>query len=208
MRVGTKSILFGAHAFWLHPFFVAAAWWRLYGFPWDPRLWLAFFLHDLGYAGSPNMDGPEGERHPEWAAIVMTALFGLPWGEFVLYHSRFYAKKNGRRPSRLCIADKLALALTPSWIYVPMAVATGEIKEYTTLASTVRPDRKGEDRDLREIEDGLPDDGTPWGAYFEWHRELRSYISRWVEEHRDGSEDTWTPETGEREARTDSGVWR
>ena len=48
MKVGTKSVLFGAHAFWLHPFFVAVAWTRLYGFPWDPRLWVAFFVHDLG----------------------------------------------------------------------------------------------------------------------------------------------------------------
>ena len=53
MKIGTRSVLFGAHAFWLHPWFVAAAWWKLYGFPWDPRLWVAFFLHDLGYFGKP-----------------------------------------------------------------------------------------------------------------------------------------------------------
>jgi hypothetical protein len=35
----------------VHPFFVAYAWSRLFGFPWDPRLWLAFFVHDLGYLG-------------------------------------------------------------------------------------------------------------------------------------------------------------
>lgn len=29
MRVGTKSILFGAHQFLLHPLFVAWAWTRL-----------------------------------------------------------------------------------------------------------------------------------------------------------------------------------
>ncbi len=40
MNVGTRSILYGAHAFWLHPWFVAWGWWRLYGFPWDPRLWV------------------------------------------------------------------------------------------------------------------------------------------------------------------------
>ena len=57
MTVGTKSVLFGYHAFWLHPFFVAAGWWKLYGTPLDPRLWFAFFLHDVGYVGSPNMDG-------------------------------------------------------------------------------------------------------------------------------------------------------
>ena len=70
MRVGTKSVLFGAHCFFLHPWFVAAAWWRLYGFPWDPRLWVAFFVHDIGYLGKPNMDGPEGESHPELGARI------------------------------------------------------------------------------------------------------------------------------------------
>jgi hypothetical protein len=55
MKVGTKSVLFGAHCFLIHPFFVAAAWIKLYGFPWDPRLWIAFFVHDLGYFGKPNI---------------------------------------------------------------------------------------------------------------------------------------------------------
>ena len=49
MRVGTKSVLFGVHAIWIHPFFVVWAWWRLFGFPWDFRLWVAFFVHDSGY---------------------------------------------------------------------------------------------------------------------------------------------------------------
>jgi hypothetical protein len=75
MKIGTKSVLFGAHQFLIHPWFVAAAWWKLYGFPWDPRLWVAFILHDLGYWGKPNMDGPEGETHVEWAANVMGYLF-------------------------------------------------------------------------------------------------------------------------------------
>ncbi len=75
MKVGTKSVLFGAHQFILRPLFVAAAWWKLYGFPWDPRLWVAFFVHDLGYWGKPNMDGPEGERHVEFGARVMRFLF-------------------------------------------------------------------------------------------------------------------------------------
>ena len=55
MRVGTKSVLFGVHAIWIHPFFVAWAWWRLFGFPWDPKLWFAFALHDAGYVFRPNI---------------------------------------------------------------------------------------------------------------------------------------------------------
>src|SRR5882757_8921986 len=75
VTIGTKSVLFGAHCFFLHPWFVAAGWCKLYGFPWDPRLWVAFFVHDLGYLGKPNMDGPEGESHPEFGAKVMGFLF-------------------------------------------------------------------------------------------------------------------------------------
>src|SRR5437868_6582638 len=56
MRVGTKSVLFGAHCFGIHFLFIALAWWKLYGFPWDPRLWLAFYLHDVGYLQKPYMD--------------------------------------------------------------------------------------------------------------------------------------------------------
>lgn len=44
MTVGTKSLLFGAHQFLIHPWFVAWGWWTLYGFPFDPRLWAAFFV--------------------------------------------------------------------------------------------------------------------------------------------------------------------
>jgi hypothetical protein len=134
MKIGTKSVLYGAHCFFLHPWFVTAAWRRLYGFPRDPRLWIAFFIHDLGYIGKPNMDGPEGERHVEFGAGLMGRLFGQEWADFCRYHSRFYAKRDGKPFSRLCVADKLALALTPAWLYLPMVRATGEIREYMQLA--------------------------------------------------------------------------
>lgn len=150
MRVGTRSVLFGAHAFWLHPWFVARAWWRLYGFPWDPRLWVAFVVHDLGYWGMPDMDGEEGETHPELGARLMARLFDgrvrlspAPcdpgttrylylgrWGRLCLYHSRFYSQRAGAEPSRLCYADKLASVLTPWWLYLPLARLSGELPEY------------------------------------------------------------------------------
>lgn len=162
MKVGTKSILYGAHAFWLHPFLVAWAWFKLHGFRrvewvwtedrgtewvglvasrgcyyrklhcslWDPRLWAAFFLHDLGYWGKPNMDGPEGERHPELGARIMRRLFGEGWAAFCLYHSRYYAEMDRASISPLCVADKLVIALTPAWLALPLMRATGEIEEY------------------------------------------------------------------------------
>ena len=212
MKIGTKSVLFGAHAFWLHPVFVAEAWRRLYGFPFDPRLWFAFLVHDLGYWGKPNMDGPEGETHPELGARIMGWLFDFPrvaptavthadgdfvsriwnvrWYEFTLLHSRHYAKKVGLSHSRLCVADKLACALTPAWLYVPMVCATGEIEEYMANGrarsqAAGLPGPKGDA--LRRIRTGALT-GDPWL----WFEGLQRYMLLWVAEHKEGQEDNWT----------------
>ena len=195
--VGTRSVLYGAHCFLLHPWFVARAWWMLYGFPFDPRLWIAFFVHDLGYVGKPNMDGPEGEAHVEFGARIMGALFGSRWADFARYHSRFYAKRDGRHFSRLCVADKLAIALTPAWVYLPMARATGEIREYMALAET---------RNLV----GGPAKYAGMNVQAEhqdqWYANVQDYVRRWAMEHKDGRGDTWTPSG--REASDASGVWK
>ena len=196
MKVGTKSVLFGAHCFILHPGFVAVGWWKLFGIPWDPRLWVAFWVHDIGYLGKPNMDGPEGETHVELGAKIMKFLFGRKWGDFSRYHSRFYAKKNGCNVSRLCIADKLAIALTPAWLYLPMARATGEIYEYMALAKmrTAMGEPKYASMNL------------PTDDQQRWYADVQEYLRRWVQEHRDGREDTWTPDV--RKLKSESGVWQ
>lgn len=130
MNVGTKSVLFGAHCFFIHPLMLWRAWTKLYGFPWDPRYYFAFFLHDFGYLGKPNMDGEEGQTHPEFGANIMRWLFGDVWGDFCLFHSRRYAKVKGKEVSRLCVADKLATSLMPAWLFIPMTSLTGELQEY------------------------------------------------------------------------------
>jgi len=215
VTVGTKSILFGVHQFAIHPLFVALAWWRLYGFPFDPRLWVAFVVHDLGYWGKPNMDGPEGERHVEWGASLMNALFdpapdrtcavcwgrvwypsegggyvatcgrcyarAFHWRDFCLYHSRFYAKRDHRPVSRLCVADKLATVMTPWWLYLPLARATGEIVEYMAKSEQ----REGTKYAPMRLD--LSSDRR-------WFASMCAYMRRWVDEHKDGRLDTWTPE--------------
>jgi hypothetical protein len=180
MRIGTKSVLFGAHAFYLHPWFVAAAWWKLFGFPWDIRLWFAFAVHDLGYLFLPNMDGPEGEEHPRFGAKIMGWLFdwsgSTRWHDFCLYHSRYFSKKYGAQPSKLCFADKLSFCLTPRWLYLPMVTATGEINEYLKNAQTADSEHwKPTGYDKKR-----------------WHAQLKDYMRCWVYEHLDGSVDTWT----------------
>ncbi len=203
MKVGSKSVLFGAHCFFLHPWFVAAAWWKLYGFPWDPRLWVAFFVHDLGYWRLPNMDGEEGELHPYWGANLMHWLFDSKWAidlrkrnqwfEFTLYHSRFLAKKNGAHFSKLCVADKYSFCLTPRWLYLPMVNLTGEIKEYMKLAEQ-KEDKKYSTMFLSTMSQKA------------WHKGVVEYFDKWVQEHKDMREDTWTPSA--KVAEDDNGVWK
>ena len=68
MNIGTRSVLYGAHCAILHPWFLALAWWKLYGFPWDVRLWAAFGLHDVGYISKRDMDGAVTGAHVEPAS--------------------------------------------------------------------------------------------------------------------------------------------
>ena len=185
MKVGTKSVLFGAHSLLVHPIVVGIAWRKLWGIPWDPRLWFAFVLHDAGYFSKPNLEGEEGERHVELGARIMTRLFGPEWGDLCAGHSRHWAKRCGKPVSRLCFADKLAFVLTPDWLYLLMTRATGELYEYMQKSR----DRQAGAACFTAEESACltsPDPAT-------WLRGLKSYTLRWIAEHLDGREDRWTP---------------
>lgn len=212
ISVGTKSILFGAHCFFLHPWFVLAAWIKLFGIKsLSLPIFVSFFVHDLGYWGAPNMDGDEGELHPYLGARIMHYLFDKRdsrwtifskgekfytskyWYNFSLFHSRFLAKKNGEHYSKLCVADKYAICLTPSWLYVPMATATGEIKEY-----------------MKDFENSNYTSPTFEGkrkfdSRYEWHKAVKKYVKTWIDEHKDMKQDTWTPIS--RKPINKEGVW-
>ena len=187
MKVGTKSVLFGAHSLLVHPIVVGIAWRKLWGIPWDPRLWFAFVLHDAGYFSKPNLEGEEGERHVELGARIMTRLFGTEWGDLCAGHSRHWAKRCGRPVSRLCFADKLAFVLTPDWLYLLMTRGTGELHEYM---------QKSRDRQVGAAcftadESACLASSDP----ATWLKGLKSYTLRWITEHLDGREDRWTPVT-------------
>lgn len=83
--------------------------------------------------------------------------------------------------SRLCLADKLAFASAPAWLYLPMARWTGELREYMTRSR----ERQAGDNDFTADEDRLVRSEVPE----EWLRGLQSYTRRWVERHRDA----WAP---------------
>lgn len=181
MKIGTRSVLFGAHQFILHPLCLALAWRRLYGMPWDPRLWLCFFLHDFGYIGMPNMDGKEGREHPlRGARWVLLITGSIHFHDLCLFHSRHFCKARGRTTSRLCVADKLAFVITPRWIYLLSTGLTGELAQYVENGRKASP---------------TVGFHTHWcltsGRPGIWHAGLRRYMLRWVACHRRDGEKQW-----------------
>lgn len=132
--IGTRSLLVGVHCCFLHPFFTAIGWWELFGPPRDLRLWMAFLVHDWGYYGMQHIDDAVGQTHPLLGGRIMGRLFGPAWDDFTRLHSRHYARLEGRPPSPLCAADKLATARVPLWLYLLQCRLSGELTEYMAFA--------------------------------------------------------------------------
>lgn len=144
MKLGLKSLLFGAHQFILHPLYVAAAWTKLYGFPRDWRLWVCFFVHDLGYYQCKDIDGEDGKLHPHLGGNIVQDWYGDDWGFWCAFHSRSLAHSLNEPISRLCVADKLAFCLENKRFYLWRCKLTGELTEYLKNArrsAITRPDR-------------------------------------------------------------------
>jgi len=139
MTIGTKSVLYGAHQFIIHPFVVLRAWVCLYGWPNLYEL-LAILVHDLGYIGKDNIDGCSGKSHPILGARIVRFLTGWTknskyYEELCLYHSRSLAKEYGKPPSKLCWADKLSVFFENKSFYLFRTRLTGELLEYRNNAS-------------------------------------------------------------------------
>ena len=134
MKRGTASLLFGVHQFLLHPLTVFFAWVWLYRQLPTWREAVCIVIHDWGYWGRSNMDGAEGELHPELGARIAGRLFGQEYHDLCLLHSRHYARRVGKEPSRLCWADKMSILCEPWWLYLPRAWASGELYEYRAIA--------------------------------------------------------------------------
>jgi hypothetical protein len=71
-----------------------------------------------------------------------------------------------------------------------MVTATGEIHEYLKMAQKA---------DIAHWKPTGNDKRV-------WHRQLCEYMTRWVEEHKGGAQDTWTD--ANRNAKTERGVWQ
>ena len=173
MKRGTKSVIAGAHSLLVHPLAVTWSWKVLFGFPWDPRIWCACLLHDVGYVGRDEMDGPSGEEHVVLGARIMGRLFGPKWARECYCHSRYWSRPMGLPVGRLGLADKLAFAMMAAWLYLPMARWTGELAEYMERCR----ERQAGDRNFTDEELALIQSSDPR----EWLRGLQAYTLRWVE---------------------------
>lgn len=150
MKIGTKSLLVGAHQFVIHPVTVLAAWIKLYGLP-NWKECVCIFIHDWGYWNCEDMEGVEGRNHPWFAArwaLDHLDVFIPPcncheYYDLCLAHSRSYAHDVGIPPSKLCWADKLCVLYDPWWLYLPRVILSGEIHEYraeATKAGLITPE--------------------------------------------------------------------
>ena len=114
----------------------------------------------------------------------MGRLFGPQWADFCRRHSRFYARARGLTISKLCVADKLAFVLTPAWLYLPLARASGELWEYMERSRN----RQMGDELFTDVEWAGVTSNNPR----QWLRGLQSYTRRWVHKNRIADELTIT----------------
>lgn len=142
-------MLFGCHQFIWHPLTVILAWRKLYR-SW-PAWWqiIGILCHDTpGYWGCPNIDGPEGKRHPFAGALLAARLVVLlrhgrwlrtipelgEWGSityfFTLLHSRDLAARLQLPVSKAYACDKYSIVIDPAWFYLLRVRLSGEILEF------------------------------------------------------------------------------
>ncbi len=145
MKVGTKSVLWGVHAFWWHPLTVLLAWRKLYGAWPSWKESIAILLHDVGYIGCPNLDGEEGRGHPyrgaHWAGKIVSLFKPQSYWEvfsFSLRHSRSCAREMGMNPSALSAPDKFSILWEPKKWYLFRARLTGEVAEFKANAISAK----------------------------------------------------------------------
>ncbi len=166
MTVGTRSLLWGVHAFWWHPLTVLLAWIKLYGIrSLNWRLLICIFIHDWGYWGCSSIEGRAGRKHPEGPARWADSHLGPDYGREVLFHSRYYVANLNQEadtlmthfgempgkphaPSRLCWADKASINYDPCRFYLLRARLSGELLEYRHVAHMTQAVRY--DKDDRE----------------------------------------------------------
>lgn len=133
MRLGTKTMLFGVHQLFVHPFLVTISWILLYKSLPSYKELFCIFIHDWGYFGKKDLKGADGDTHPELGANIAGKLLGKKWGDFILGHSTFYAARKEIGVSKLMAPDKYWHCIVPYWLYALLSIPTGEMKHYRKL---------------------------------------------------------------------------
>lgn len=217
LRMGTRSLLFGIHQIFLHPLFVALGWWKLYGFPRDPRLWAAFFVHDLGYFGKPNMDGLEGEQHPLLGAAIMGWLFdtdsmspapsviGRTFGRLIeILFGAGDAITDGMTWRHFTLYHSRYMARQHHAPFSRLCVADKyAIVLFPQWLYLLSARLTGEIHEYMALAPTRNLVGSPGGCLdvslqgatdmVAWHQTLSTFMRKWVADHRDLTYDNWLP---------------
>lgn len=221
MKVGTKSILFGVHCFFIHPFFVAAAWIKLYGFPWNPAIWVAFFVHDLGYWGKPNMDGEEGEKHVILGAKIMHFLFDWRQEWLVEYavttkrHTQLLAEGYKLYGAIKSVGPETYYRTVRTWhdfsLYHSRFYAKSHNVQFSKLCVAdkysfclepywfykIRAIASGEIKEYMQhatANSKYKNENLCNKSIESWHASVKTNLNNWVEQHKHGNADFWTNE--------------
>jgi hypothetical protein len=214
MKVGTKSVLFGAHCFIIHPFFVMVAWIKLYGWPWHPAIWLSFFFHDLGYLGKPNMDGEEGERHVELGAKILSIFdyrfmfknthkvyrdypYYTDLGYKVVFEFLGYtlAKRNTKKWANFSRYHSRFYAKRDKVSYSRLCVADKlaiVLEPYWLYLPRVRWSGEIKEYMAKANVGKYDSQGLSVESQRLWFDSVCSYLGKWVKEHKDLKADKWT----------------
>lgn len=177
MKLGTRSLLFGAHQFAIHPFFVLRVWPKFYPDSKPPSIIgriLAAIVHDWGYWGCRTMDGPCGDQHSVFGANLVYRLTRSQWWyQEVLCHSRFFARRMNLAPSTFCWVDKAATASYPSWLWATLCWLSGEGWEYL-------------ENPMYEIH--VPGERRTWLNLYRFHERLRAWTRETLMDYYKGIE--------------------
>ena len=139
MRIGTRSLLFGLHQFFIHPLLVLFAFIKLYKRLPNLMEFVCIAIHDLGYFGQGGIDSQGGERHPYLGAHIARVLFGEEGWQFVIGHNDDTARWENIPRSPLFYADKYYYVLIPLWLHYLLGRLSGEYKEIAQREGEFRP---------------------------------------------------------------------
>lgn len=78
MTIGTRSVHFGAHAFWLHLWFLAAAWVRLFGSRGTSGYGLPSQFMILDTSAKMMSKGRMAKRTSSWAPELWVSFSVIP----------------------------------------------------------------------------------------------------------------------------------